>query len=299
MSSNPNPSQTQYPGPDLNPRPPRHRLPEGVIDCHCHVFDEFDKYPLTAQRSYTPAQASLEQYLDMCAVLGIARTVQVNASTFGLDNRITLDIIARLGQSRARGIGAITLDTPTAELERLHLGGFRGVRLSTHVKGYGGLEAIEPLAKKILPFGWHIQLHVSQSAELANIETLLMQCPCPIVFDHLGGARGEEGPQAPGFQTLLRQLTQREDRWVKISSWYRRTADPAPQYRNMKPLAQALVASRADRCVWGSNWPHPVFSAPIPNDGDLMDVFCDWVSDPLTRKKILVTNPEILYGFGD
>jgi len=288
---------TIYPGPDLHPHTPRHDIPDGVIDCHCHVFDRFNRYPLTPHRSYTPARATLEQYLAMCKVVGIARTVQVNASTFGTDNSITLDVIAQLGQDKARGICGIAPDTPDAELERLHRGGFRGVRLSTHVKGYGGFEALPLLATKIKPLGWHVQLHVGASAELAVIESQLMQCPAPIVFDHLGGARGEEGINAPGFQALLRLLQSRDDRWVKISSWYRRSHAAPPDYANMKPLAQALVATRPDRCVWGSNWPHPAWKSIMPNDGDLMDAFCDWVPDAATRRRVLVGNPEKLYGF--
>src|SRR5690348_8774989 len=105
-----------YPGPDLNPRKPKHAIPTGVVDCHCHVFDQFDKYPLAPGRSYTPARATLEQYQAMCSVVGIARTVQVNASTFGMDNSITLDVIAKLGQGNARGICGITPDTPNAEV---------------------------------------------------------------------------------------------------------------------------------------------------------------------------------------
>jgi 2-pyrone-4,6-dicarboxylate lactonase len=288
---------TVYPGPDLHPRKPRHAVPDGVIDCHCHVFDQFDKYPLAPNRSYTPARATLEQYLAMCKTIGIARTVQVNASTFGMDNSLTYDLIATLGQDKARGICGITPDTPAIEIERLHLGGFRGARLSTHVKGYGGFDALPALAAKIKPFGWHVQLHTSNSAELAAIETQLMQCSSPIVFDHLGGARGEEGVNAPGFQALLRLLKGRDDRWVKISSWYRRTNATPPDYANMKPLAQALIAARPDRCVWGSNWPHPVWNGVMPNHGDLLDLFCDWAPDAAIRKQVLATNPEKLYGF--
>ena len=65
----------------------------------------------------------------------------------------------------------------------------------------------------------------------------------------------------------------------------------------MKPLAQALVAARPDRCVWGSNWPHPECSVTMPDDGKLVDVFCEWVPDEATRHRILVDNPARLYGF--
>ncbi|HSQ04541.1 MAG TPA: amidohydrolase family protein, partial [Burkholderiales bacterium] len=102
--------------------------------------------------------------------------------------------------------------------------------------------------------------------------------------------------QAPGFQALLRMLKSREDFWVKISSWYRRSDIP-PSFDDMKLLAQTLIATRPDRCVCGTNWPHPECHVPMPNDGELIDQFCDWVGDEATQRKILVENPARLYGF--
>jgi 2-pyrone-4,6-dicarboxylate lactonase len=285
-------------GPDLKPRKPRHAIPPGAIDCHCHVFEDPSRYPLTPSRSYTPPIATLADYLSMCETLGIERTVQVNASVYGFDNSVTFDVIARLGQKRARGVAGLSPDVSAQEIERLGAGGFRGVRLSTMVKGYGGPELLEVMGGRISPFGWHVQLHVDKSGELAEIERELLRHPTPIVFDHLGRVRGAEGVNAPGFQTPLRIITQRDDCWVKISSWYRLSDSGPPEYADMKPLVEALVAARPDRLVWGSNWPHPVWSGFMPNDGDLLDLFCAWVPDQATRKRILVDNPAKLYGFG-
>jgi len=281
-------------GPDRNPVKPRHAIPAGVIDCHCHVFEDQTKYPLNANRSYTPPLCTREDYLAMCATRGIARTVQINASVYGPDNSVTLDLIKALGQDKARGVGGLALDTPTTEVERLHAGGFRGVRLSTSVKGYGGTDAIEPMSAKIKPFGWHLQLHVGKSAELAEHEARILKLPVPVVFDHLGCVRGAEGVNSPGFKALERMLKSRDDFWVKISSWYRRSDQGAP-YDDMKPVAQALMAARPDRCVWGTNWPHPECHVAMPNDGTLLDQFCDWAGDASLIERVLVKNPEQLY----
>ncbi len=284
------------PGPDRQPRKPRHAIPAGAVDCHCHVFEDQGRYPLNANRSYTPELCTRDDYLAMCKVLGIDRTVQVNASVYGPDNSVTLDLIAALGQHRARGVAGLSLDTTVAEVERLNAGGFRGVRLSTSVKGYGGTDAIEPMSEKIRPFGWHLQLHVGKSAELSEHESRIMKLPVPVVFDHLGCVRASEGVSSPGFQALVRMLKGRDDFWVKISSWYRRSDTGAP-YEDMKPIAQALMEARPDRCVWGSNWPHPECHVAIPNDGDLLDQFCDWAGNESLIRQVLVTNPERLYGF--
>ena len=151
-------------GPRSQIRKPRHRLPFGSTDCHCHTFE--DGYPHAADISYLPAPAPLSAYLHMCEAIGLERTVQVNSAAFGFDNSVTLDLIMKLGQERALGVAGIRPDAPDAEIERLHAGGMRGARLSTKVKGYGGTELLDALAKKVRPFGWHVDLHLNSAAEI-------------------------------------------------------------------------------------------------------------------------------------
>ncbi|MBO9354826.1 amidohydrolase family protein [Bordetella petrii] len=278
---------------------PRLALPPNATDCHCHVYQDPARYPLIAQRSYTPAPATLRQYLDLCEQVGIQRTVQVSASVYGTDNSLTLDVIAALGQHRARGVAGLAPDASAADLRRLHEGGMRGVRLSTHVRGYGGTQGLDALAERIRPFGWHVQVHVADVNELVALEDTLLRVPVPVVFDHMGAVRGDQGPGTPGFRALLRILGERDDCWTKISSWYRRSASGAPGYDDMGPIVQALVRARPDRLVFGTNWPHPALFAPatVPDDGHLIDRFCDWVPDAGVRQRILVDNPARLYGF--
>ncbi|MBI2297167.1 MAG: amidohydrolase family protein, partial [Betaproteobacteria bacterium] len=133
------------------------------------MFEDQKKYPLVANRSYTPPLCTLSDYLKLMEALGISRAVQVNASVYGFDNSVTLDVIARLGQKRARGVAGLKPDVSTQEIERLHQGGMCGVRLSTMVKGYGGPELLEVMGRRIQPFGWHVQLHVENGQELAGL----------------------------------------------------------------------------------------------------------------------------------
>jgi predicted TIM-barrel fold metal-dependent hydrolase len=50
--------------------------------------------------------------------------------------------------------------------------------------------------------------------------------------------------------------------------------------------------------VWGSDWPHPTEKADDkPNDAMLFDLLAEWAPDAALRRRILVTNPEALYGF--
>jgi predicted TIM-barrel fold metal-dependent hydrolase len=264
------------------------------------VFVESPRYPLVRERSYTPAVAPLDEYLRMCEIIGIERTVQVSASVYGFDNSLTLDVIRTLGQHRARGVAGVRPDVGRMELQSLYDGGMRGVRLSTTVKGYGGTELLQPMAAAISSFGMHLQLHLHRASELVQLEPELMCTPAALVFDHMGGVRGSEGVGSAGFQALLRLLRARDDCWVKISSWYRRS-DAGADHADMGPLVRALVEVRADRLLFGTNWPHPALfvgaGVPIPNDGLLVDQFCRWVPDEQVRRQILVANPARLYGF--
>lgn len=78
-------------GPDPHPRAPRFRMPRGACDCHAHVIGSPERYPFTAERSYTPPLAPEEAYLAMHRALGIERGVLVQVSAHGADNLLLAD----------------------------------------------------------------------------------------------------------------------------------------------------------------------------------------------------------------
>jgi predicted TIM-barrel fold metal-dependent hydrolase len=97
-------------------------------------------------------------------------------------------------------------------------------------------------------------------------------------------------------------LDQKPNTWVKISSWYRTSDIPVvdsevPLYHDMKPFAEILLTHHDDRCVWGTNWPHPGIYENMPNDIDLLDLLETWIPNDSTRLKLFVKNAEKLYGF--
>jgi len=58
-----------------------------------------------------------------------------------------------------------------------------------------------------------------------------------------------------------------------------------------------LVEHAPTRLFWGSEWPHPQYFKPMPNDVALLDMMLDWVPDEKTRKLILVDNPAEIFRF--
>ena len=285
----------QCQGPDPDTKAPRTPPPPLSCDTHAHVFGPAARYPFAEGRGYTPPDCPVETYARMLDTLGIERAVIVQGGAHGTDNRVTLDAIASMGE-RCRGVAVLEPTVIERELETLAAGGFRGLRLSTVLKGGVGTEHLEVMAARARDLGWHVQLHLEAAEELVDLAPRLRRLAVPFVIDHLGRARGGGGTGQPGFQALLGLLKETDGCWVKIASWYR-LSDRGSPYADMRPLAEALIEARPDRILWGSNWPHPIFPGAMPNDGDLLDQFLQWAGDEATAKTILVDNPARLYGF--
>ena len=75
--------------------------PPGTTDCHMHIVGSPRAYPFGAGRSYSTIAATPDDYRGVMARLGISRTVIVQPSFYGTDNRCTVDAIRTLGEGRA------------------------------------------------------------------------------------------------------------------------------------------------------------------------------------------------------
>jgi predicted TIM-barrel fold metal-dependent hydrolase len=97
-----------------------------------------------------------------------------------------------------------------------------------------------------------------------------------------------------GFKFMLRCLDTGRC-WVKLSP--RISNQETFPFADTDPLVQKLVEHAPTRLLWGSDWPHPQYFKPMPNDVALLDMMLDWVSDEKIRKLIFVDNPAELFGF--
>lgn len=283
-------------GPDPHTRKPELRAPPGACDTHAHVFGPESKYPYPEQRGYTPPDCLLEDYVRMLDTIGFERAVLVHPSVYGPDNTPTLDAIAAMGD-RFRGIAVVRSDITDQELEDLHAGGMRGVRMTTFVTGGTGVEHIATLAHRIKDMGWLIEIHLGNIDELPDLAPSLASLPIPYLVDHLGRVKGSQGVGNAGFQALLGLLREDEKCWVKLCSFYRLSQAGPPDYGDMTAPARALIEACPDRLVWGSNWPHVALEGQMPNDGDLVDLLHGWTSDAAIQRAILADNPARLFGF--
>jgi 2-pyrone-4,6-dicarboxylate lactonase len=277
---------------DLEPRPPHFKLPPLSCDSHVHVFGPADRFPYAQGRGFTPVDAPKETLFALHRLLGIERCVIVQSAVHGMDNRVVEDAIAA-GEGRYLGIALVPALVPDAELVRLAAAGFRGVRFNfmAHLPGTP-LADVVALTHRLAPLGMHLQVHF-ESKLVHTVGAALAQSAVPVVIDHMGRVDAAQGPDHADFAGLCRLMTNPLFR-VKVSGVDRIAT--AGTYAQGVALARRLVESFADRCLWGSDWPHPNHTH-VPDDAALVELLPDIAPDAGLRQRLLVDNPAAFYRF--
>src|SRR5499425_2861772 len=195
--------------------PPKLKAPTNACDCHMHIYDA--RYPAAPSATLKPPDALVADYKLLQKRIGTMRNVVVTPSTYGTDNRVTLDAMAQIGAT-ARGVAVVDTSVTDADLKRMNDLGIRGIRFNLVQAGATTVEMIEPLSKRVNDLGWHIQIHM-KGEQIAGIEDLLLRVPSPIVFDHLGRLAQPNALDNPGFKTISK-LIDKGKTWVKLSGAY-------------------------------------------------------------------------------
>jgi D-galactarolactone isomerase len=260
-----------------------------ACDAHFHILDPRVPTP----ESNKPAGTTFEDYLLLQRRIGTSRAVVVQPKYHRIDNSCTLDAVRRLG-ANGRGVAVVNPEVADAELKSLDAGGIRGLRFSVWNPSdtVTKIHMIEPLAKRIADFGWHVQLHISGD-QIVEAAAMLDRLPCSIVYDHMGRLPPTQGPSHPAFAVISRQLDA-DKAWAKLSGAYLNTEIGPPDYPDATRIAQAFVSGAPERLVWGSDWPHTT-EPHKPDDALLFDLLTVWAGAESTR--ILVDNPSRLYAF--
>lgn len=281
-------------------------LPAGACDCHTHVVGDPVSYPMLPQRHYTPAQAPHEALMAHLHRNGLQRTVIVQPSFYGSDNRCMIDSLIRL-QGAGRGVAVVDDDAGDAMLAQLHAVGIRGLRINVESAGVRDTCSVEgPLrrwADRIAPLGWHLQIYAAHTTTV-QLAPLLSSLAVPVVLDHFAMLPATAGPEHMAVRCIL-DLLIAGNVYVKISAPYRiASVEPVRAVTN---LARALIKANPMRVLWGSDWPHtnrePGKAAheiscyrDIPS-ATLIESIGNWLPNAALRKQVLVDNPAQLYGF--
>jgi len=280
---------------------PDFKSPPAGCDCHFHVFGPAVRYPHNhADLRYAPPVAPVEDFLALARRLGIERFVFVQPSAYGRDNHCMLDAMREVG-TKCRGIVDIDENAPDAELARLDALGVRGVRLNlSPIKPFESgfapklLPRIERLRARCAEIGWQLDF-LTPGWLTAELMPTLRKLNLDFTIAHFGMFFAKDGVKQPGFQQLLDLLRHGDGRcWVKLTGVYRMSV--AEGFSDVAPMARALIEAAPDRVIWGSDYPHLSFADKVGSI-ELWNLLGKWAPDEATRRKILVDNPQRLFGF--
>lgn len=281
-----------------SPSKPRFTPPPGAVDAHCHVFGPMDRFPFSPKAKYLPEDAGPEMLFALRDHLGFSKNVIVQASCHGTDNAATLDAIAR-SEGKARGVAVVDPAIGESELASLHDGGIRGIRFNflKRLVDNAPKDRFLEVASR-LPAGWHVVIYFEADI-LEELRPFMDAIPVPIVVDHMGRPDVTQGPDGPDMRAFRALLDSRPDIWFKPTCPDRLDAvkeggqgDP---WDNFAAAVAPLVADYPDRCIWGTDWPHPNMQDEIPDDGHLVDMIPRIAPTPELQDKLLVANPNRLY----
>jgi D-galactarolactone isomerase len=279
---------------------PNLKVPAGACDCHHHIYDA--RFPFSRPGARMVADSHVPDYRLLQRRLGISRNIVVTPTPFPAsvaDNLVTLDALKAFG-ANARGVAIVYPDITDVELKTLADGGVRGIRFSLAASGASPpipastVDVIGALSKRVNALGWHVQFNVD-AEQIVAIEALLNRLPSQIVFDHMGHMPQPAGIEHPAYK-IVRGLIDKGRSWVKLSVTYDSSKIGPPTYADVNKVGAAYVKAAPERMLWGSNWPHPNETTK-PDDAKLLDLLGEWAPSEATRRRILVENPEILYGF--
>ena len=282
---------------------PAFAAPANACDSHFHVFGVPEKYAYGADIRYKPPYEPVERYLKLARRLGFERCVFVQPSAYGFDNSCMLDAMRELDPAIRRGI--VDLDetrTTDTELSDLDATGIRGIRvnISPIRKPEAGLAAsmrprILRLAKICGELAWHLDF-LTPGWLVSELMPTLCELPVEFSVAHMGLFPARDGPKQSGFRSFLDLVDDGSKRcWVKLTGIYRFST--APDFADVKPIAQALMERVPDQLIWGSDFPHLSFHDRVGTI-QLYNLLADWAPDPNLRKHILADNPAQLFGFG-
>ena len=276
-----------------NPSKPTFAPPPGAVDAHCHVFGPEAQFPFSSRAKYLPADATPEMLFALRDHLGFERNVIVQASCHGSDNRATLNAIAR-SNGRARGVAVADPAIPDEELHALHAGGMRGVRFNflKRLVDNAPKDKFLEVARR-LPQGWHVVIYFEADI-LEGLRGFIDAIPVPVVVDHMGRPDVTQGPDGPDLRAFRRLLESRPD--INFKPTCPDRLDPSGDpWDKFAEAVRPLVEDYPDRCIWGTDWPHPNQQKVLPDDGHIVDMIPRIAPTAELQHKLLVANPERLY----
>jgi 2-pyrone-4,6-dicarboxylate lactonase len=276
---------------DRNYPPPKLKLPPGACDTHFHFIGPQKQFSLKPNHVFGHLEfedTPIEDWLTMQAALGLSRGLHVQSMMYESNYEIALHAQCRF-PDRLRGVVVPWTGVTDGELDILTKAGVVGYRVAWRLE-----KTIDQgMVARVHEHGWGIH-YLVKSEEQEDWKPVILKSPGKFVLEHMGGVDPANGIDGAGFKFVLQCLDTGRC-WVKLSPRISKQ-DNFP-FSDTDPLVKKLVEHAPTRLLWGSDWPHPQYFKPMPNDVGLLDMMLDWVPDGATRKLIFVDNPAEAFGF--
>lgn len=278
---------------DRNYPKPKLVLPPGACDTHFHFIGPQKLFPMKPNNVFGHLQfedTSIDDWLKLQSALGFSRGLHVLSMMYENNYEIALHAQC-LMPDRIRSVIVPWSGITDGELDILTKVGVVGYRVAWRLDK----NIDERMVARTTERGWSIHyLHKPDEAAQDHWKPVMLKTPGRFVLEHMGGVDPAKGIDGEGFKFILECLDTGRC-WVKLSPRISKQ-DNFP-FSDVDPLVKKLVEHAPDRLLWGSDWPHPQYFKPMPNDVALLDMMLDWVPDEATRKKIFVDNPAEIFGF--
>jgi 2-pyrone-4,6-dicarboxylate lactonase len=279
------------------PRRPAKLPPPKTVDSQFHVFGPAENYPVRLDAAYQMPTATWEAALRMHKTLGIERGIIVQTTTYGADHRVVLDGLAAMGPNyRGCANALVFAEVNDSYLAALHEAGVRGARFSFRQE-LGAVLAdrdFERAMARIRELGWYVKIQPAKDGIVSSVEKY-QSLKMPVLIDHMARPNPAAGNTDPNLRKML-ELLSKGNFWVMLSLG-EKTSRTGPPWHDVIPVARTYIEAAPDRCVWASDWPHPVSVVQPPNDADLLELMYRCAPDEATLCNILVSNPAKLFGF--
>ena len=269
-------------------------LPAGLTDCQIHIYDtRFSAHPNGP--AIPEGCPNISDYRHVADWLGIDRSVVTVANAHQADNRSLLAIMADFGKN-FRGIASLHNGLNAGEIDSLQHAGIVGARIMDLPGGAIPFSSLYEIDNITAPRGMMIAVQFNGNGFLEKWSTL-KGVKSRYVIDHHGkffNAIKPDGKEVDQLKLLIDQ----GNCWFKFAGCYESSTSGPPDYEDVGQIARVIAKYAPDRIIWGTNWPQNASTSTedYPDDMELLEVALSWV-DSKHHQKVLVSNPEELFGF--
>jgi L-fuconolactonase len=268
-----------------------------IVDAHLHVWraaggETPGVDTIVSPQTDVPIELASHTLLEN----HVERAVLVQP-VFRCEDNTYVAACASADPNRFAAVCVVDPRMPEAELRLEHWAarGCRGLRLRPRISSEGAIFG-DPSTYPLWETAARLRIVVSllSSPEHAPIiGSLAARFPdVPIVLDHMGHPRVEDGVRGADFRTLL-QLARHPRVFVKASGFYHFSHEQFP-YADCHDLIRAVYdCFGPERIFWGSDFPHVVPSCGYARGLLVLPEALEWTA--AERESVMGTNAMRLY----